>query len=514
VKAFLTRTGKATTLGLALLLVPLLSLIFLNLGSESLLGDEALYAAVARDSAAAGPWWPLVYDGEPYAGKPPLGIWMQRIAFAFFGFDEAVARAPSAVAGALAIVLFVFGTARRHGATAAAVAGALLATGHFLLIRHGLRQAVFEGPLLLATVGAVTSLTSTTHQERRFGSAPLWCAFGAAMKGVIAPALVFVIGGLHALLAGRRRPARFFPRWLLTIASGLAVTAAWLAALGSAPGRSVLDVVRHEIWDRATVGIDPEHLGGPEVYAQVLARDLGPWLLLGAAGILAFSRRRIENGKPDDSRDGWSVAAAWAVAPTLLVLVSASKLPWYIYPALPGYALLAGLGAAAVRRRLAALRPVWGWIAIALLFATLIPRWSARYRRVTADRPEQVTLRVLADLASRDSRRVVLYDRIDTGPDSRIREWHWLYLNVAPRLSIGLDARLGSGDCPLVVTPRPAEAAAKLGLGAAPRAKVYAVGLREPALWVLDGCGGEVAARLAALRVPPAPQPPVAGSTG
>ena len=490
--------------GLVLGLAATLSLVFIGLGRESLLGDEALYAAVARDSAAAGPWFPLVYDGEPYTGKPPLGIWLERVGFALFGFDESVARAPAAVAGAIAITLFGFGTARRHGAFAGVVAAALLGTGHFLLIRHGLRRAVFEGPLLLAMIGAVQSLSAPPRAGRRFGGAPLWCAFGAAFKGLIAPAMLLVFGGAYALLSGRHRPARFGPRLLVAVGAGFAVSTLWLGALAVTSDASPGAVLRREIWDRASTGIDADHLGGLEVYAQVLQRDFGLWFLLIAGGLLAL-KPRAEDGPTDELRRAWAKGLAWALAPTALLLLSASKLPWYLYPALPGYALLVGLGAETLRRRLAVRHAALALAAAILIAAALAPRYIARFRRVTSDRPELVTLRALADLAALDRRRVVIFDRVDDPLLGPVREWHWLYLNVARRRAIGLDAPLGEGDCPLVVTPRPDVAAIRFRLVGAPVAKVHAVTAGEQPLVVMDGCGGEVAAGLSALKTPAAP---------
>ena len=34
----------------------------------------------------------MVYGDQPYASKPPPGIWLMRMAFAVAGFDEGVAR--------------------------------------------------------------------------------------------------------------------------------------------------------------------------------------------------------------------------------------------------------------------------------------------------------------------------------------------------------------------------------------------------------------------------------------
>jgi 4-amino-4-deoxy-L-arabinose transferase-like glycosyltransferase len=491
---------------LAAVLLASISLLLVRLGDESLLGDEAIYASVARDSARAGRWFPLVYDGEPYTSKPPLAIWAQRLALATGARPEWAVRLPGVLAGWLAIALFGLWTARRATPLAGALAAALLASGHLLLFRHGLRHGGMEGPLLLATVVTVAALYEWSRRPRpaAVALAALACAFGAGAKGIVAPAFALSILGAFALLARADLPRGFARSLAGCVGAGVAVWALWLAALAVSGVERLGGIVRRDLVERATTGIDVEHLAGPAFYPQILGRELGGWLLLAPLALLPLA---AAPGRDDAARLR-RLALAWSLAPALLLSLSASKLPWYLYPALPGWALLVALGFDRLGATLGRFRAA-GALALLLAVAALGVRFEARWRRASAERPERVTLRALADDLAGDRERILVFDRVEDPALGPLREWHWFYLGqVADRVD-GLDAPRPAGRCPIVVTPRPAVAIDRLAMGELPTAPVYRVTATERPLWVVDGCGGATVARLAALKAPPAP-----GSSG
>lgn len=476
------------------------------MGDESLLGDEAIYASVARDSAVDGRWFPLVYAGSPYTSKPPLAIWTMRLALASGARAEWAVRLPGAAAGWLAIALFGAWVARRASPLAGGVAAALLASGHLLLFRHGLRHGAMEGPLLLATVAGVVAWFEWTRRPSRLaiGAAAVACAFGAAVKGPIAPALLAVILGGHALLARRRLPPGLAAALATPLAAGVAVWALWLGALAHAGVDGLAERVGRDLVERATLGIDAEHLAGPAFYPQILGRELGGWLLLLPLALVPLGAG-ADPAERDARRSLTWLALAWSLGPALLLSLSVSKLPWYLYPALPGFALLAALGFDRGLRALGARAPARA-LALALVALALGLRFETRARRAAAPRPERVTLRALADDLAGDGRRTLVVDRVEDPALGPLREWHWFYLGQVEGRVEGLAAPLPPGRCPIVVTPRPEAARRQLALGAAPALPVYRVTAGEQPLWVLDGCGGATAARLAALKVPETPR--------
>lgn len=84
-------------------------LFFYKLGSSSLVSwDEGWYAEVARNILQTGDLLRLQYNGEPFADHPPTGFWLMATSFKIFGINEFAARAPSALAGLLGLVVVYF----------------------------------------------------------------------------------------------------------------------------------------------------------------------------------------------------------------------------------------------------------------------------------------------------------------------------------------------------------------------------------------------------------------------
>jgi len=483
--------GSRDRLAVALVVAVAALLLLSSLGKESLLGDEALYASVARDSLRAGALFPLVVDGSVYHGKPPLGIWAIAASFRLFGVGELPARLPAALAALAALALLAAALARRHGALVALFAPLLLVTGHQLLFRHGLRSAVFEAPLLLALTGFVLEITdvASTRRARCVGAA-LWLALGTAVKGLAAPAFALAFLPAWALARWRRLDRDELAAAGAALLSSLAVWALWLGALWIAGVDALRDATVRDVGERFLAGVDPEHLQGPGFYLTVLRREYGALLLLAPLALLPLVPPRAE-GTHSPSRP-WALAAAWALGPLALYSLSASKLSWYLYPALPGFALLIALGAQALSVRARRGHALLGALVVVLLAAAVAQRAVARWRRIDGPRPEQVTLRAVVEAARLHPGARIVLDVPDDG-GAPLREWHTFYLGQAPSPSPSLDDRLAAGECPLVVTSDPARPRARPALAEAPVVPLHRVTARERPLYLVDGCGGAIA---------------------
>lgn len=487
--------GPRERLAVALVVAVTALLLFPTLGKESLIGDEALYASVARDSLRAGAIFPLVIDGSVYYGKPPLGLWAIAASFRLLGAGELAARLPSALAALGALALFAVGVARRHGATVASLGAILLVTGHQLLFRHGLRSAVFEAPLLLAVTGFALAISDPTGTRRtRAVGAALWLGLGVGVKGLAALAFALAFLPAWALARGRRPRRDELEAAALAVFSSLALWALWLGALRLAGIDALRDATVRDVGERLLEGIDPEHLQGPGFYLTVLRREYGLLLLLAPFALLPLAPERAVRTDPP-SRP-WALAAAWSLGPLTLYSLSASKLPWYLYPALPGAALWIALGVHALSVRARRAHALLGALVLVLFAALLAQRGAARWRRIDGPRPEQVTLRVVVEAARRQSGARIVLDVPDVG-GAPLREWHTFYLGQAPDLARSLVDRLAQGECPLVVTTDPERALARPGLGNAPVVPMHRINARERPLYLVDGCGGDVAERAA-----------------
>src|SRR5215210_2963296 len=98
--------------------------------------DEPRYAQVAREMLARGDWVTPTLGGHTWFEKPALLYWLMEAAYALFGVTEFAARAGSAAAGVLTVLLAGFAARRAEfesgeglrglGVTCAAVAASTL----------------------------------------------------------------------------------------------------------------------------------------------------------------------------------------------------------------------------------------------------------------------------------------------------------------------------------------------------------------------------------------------------
>lgn len=489
---------------LGLVFIGSLLLIFARLGRESLLGDEAIYATVARDSTIASVWFPLEYDGQPYTGKPPLGIWAIQASYSVLGVSELAARLPAALAGVAALVLFGLWVSRRADAWTAALACGLLASGHHLLFRHGLRQAVLEGPLLLAMIMTAIALSDNRGRPWPKWAAILGGAFGAGVKGLAAPGLIVAVLLGYAPLRPRPERGPIVARGVSAAVAGALVHLSTVAAWSAHGVSDAWAGIRTDVFVRLTQGVDPGHLAGPGFYFELLWREFGPWLVLVPLAWPWLRFRGVSEVETDERRLR-DLALAWSLGPLVLLTLSASKLSWYLYPALPGWALLVALGARRATIRLRGIGWLCGLVAL-LLAAGLADRFASRARRLLSDRPEQVPLRVLADSVAADPGAVVIFDRSLDPVAPPVREWHWFYLGQVIDRSLELESPIPEGRCAVVVTDDPTEAMARLGVGADRRFDIYQVTASERPLAVIDACDGRYVDRLRAVRSPTSPR--------
>lgn len=360
-------------------------LLFDNLGATSLLGDETIYAQVARQAAFKGQWMPTHWLGDVFLAKPPLRTWAVALLFRLFGATEWTARALDAGLGAATVLLVYLAGRALLGRRAAAVAALLLLAAPDLVYVHGLRDGVQESALLftfaaslLAYLGAATGAFGGGWTRRRGDVASgLLAAASLLVKNAVGLVVVGV-AGLYELVfsRGSRGWRRLLPRHPLAV---LAVIAAaylpWLAAAHVATGGRYLAIVKSDVFVRMTAGLDPHHIRHG-VYPRVLLHDFGFAALLlplaavfavaaWHAGYLGLAAARLEAERA-------AFLALWAGLLLALLSLSVSEEEWYLYPAYPALALLAGYGAdrgldwLSTRRRAAGLL---GGTALALYLA-------------------------------------------------------------------------------------------------------------------------------------------------
>ncbi len=257
----------------------------------------------------------------------------------------------AAVAGA--VLLLALGLARPLGPAAALLAATAL-LGSDLLLEYG-RLAMVESTVVLLLVAAYVLATRAAWHP----SVPAGAALGlllAAAVSVKANALVAALALLGVVVGAalRRRDRPALAMGLAAVAATLVAAVGWLL-LVALPNRARLGTALR-IWPRVDYLDTPAamagHLGRYLAHAdQAIGRSL-PLLLAAGVGLATLALRWRRLGRP--ARDALVMAALWGLGLWVAVAVG-DWLPGhytppnrYVVPALPGLAVLAGFGLAAL----------------------------------------------------------------------------------------------------------------------------------------------------------------------
>lgn len=313
-----------------------------GLGSIGLVDyDEAAYAEVARAMFESGDWLVPHLCGAVFFEKPPLLYWLQALGFAVFGVGEVGARIGTALAGA-ATPIALWGFARGPlGARAALLSALVLATS---LEFFALSRIAFTDMLLVLwftiCLGALSRAIRTP--ERGVGWFALACtaaALAVLTKGAIGVLLPGAVALAQLLSLGRLRAA-LRPAWLLLALAIVPVLGfSWYLLLGfTQPGGFgfMRDLFLEHHVGRFAAPMQG-HSGSPLFYVPVLAIGMLPW-----SPFIPLAIARAELRGAGERAELLRCFALFSALVFVFFSVAATKLPNYLAPALPGFALLVG----------------------------------------------------------------------------------------------------------------------------------------------------------------------------
>ncbi len=160
--------------------------------------DEPRDAEIGRAMLVGGDWVVPTLAGEPFLEKPPLYWWVMAGMYRVFGVSDGTARAVSAVAGLLTLML-LFDLMRRVTNGRAALVSVLVAGTTFGFYRHFHRAVVDPWLALFVMLGYWAFVLSAYRgQGEEARNARPWA------PGVL---LLYVAGGLAFLVKGLIGPA-------------------------------------------------------------------------------------------------------------------------------------------------------------------------------------------------------------------------------------------------------------------------------------------------------------------
>jgi 4-amino-4-deoxy-L-arabinose transferase-like glycosyltransferase len=319
-------------------------LFFFSLGTPVVIDyDEGVYAEVSKEMYEAGELIVPTLNGRDFFEKPPMLYWLQMGGYQLFGTTFLGARFFNALAGLTTLLLFYFGTRSALGGRTAF--NATLILGSSVIFVYLARVAMTDMVLTMFLTGCLITSWHGVERELRDQNGRLlfWlgCLLaGLAMlsKGAIGALFPLLTAVIYLVSIGRAglllRPGWFGAGSLIILFSGFS----WYILLGAThpEGFSFMKELFLEHHVGRFSGAMEGHSGGFYYYLIVLLVGFMPWF---SYLPLAFAHMKI-NARQEPGVRYVRLFVISALLVFLFFSIAATKLPNYILPALPGFALL------------------------------------------------------------------------------------------------------------------------------------------------------------------------------
>ena len=312
--------------------------IFSNLSYPLIDRDETRYAEIPREMLVTGNWALPQLNFEPYYDKPPLLYWLCAISYSVFGISEWSARLIPALA-AFGTLLATLWFANRHLGKRAGLLSAtvlMLSVGFAFTSRYLLIDGVLS---LLVTLSLMAAYESLRGKNVRLGwwmASAICCGLACMAKGPLSMVLLMPPVFAFAWLTNSYAKPRWW-HYSLMISTVGAITAPWLIAVSMQDPNFVYEfLVRHNVQRFAG-----EFHSRPFWYfVPVLLIAGHPWSFL----TIPFTRFLLT--RSDEARalrpPMLGFLLLWSGWCFTFFSLSGCKLPTYLLPAAPAFALMVG----------------------------------------------------------------------------------------------------------------------------------------------------------------------------
>jgi 4-amino-4-deoxy-L-arabinose transferase-like glycosyltransferase len=299
-----------------------------NLNGYRLLDpDEGRNAEVAREMAASNDYLLPHLDGLPYLDKPVVYFAAAALAMEVLGPTETAARLPALFFTLATIAIVVAFARRRWGPDAGWLAGLALAT--MPLVMAYARATIFDSALAFCTTAAILAF----WDDRPIVA---WAAIGlgALTKGPVAILIPLATAVPHALLTGRP-VRRLFP--LLGLAAFGLVALPWFIAVSARIPDFPHYVFVRETLERVTT---PKfHRTAPWwYYLPIVPVAAFPWIVPALARLKHWRWAWLARRDNPNAAEA-ILLTCWVLGPLAFFTVNQSKLPQYVLPLMPAFAL-------------------------------------------------------------------------------------------------------------------------------------------------------------------------------
>ncbi|HLZ46812.1 MAG TPA: glycosyltransferase family 39 protein [Gemmatimonadales bacterium] len=312
-----------------LLLAAVLALGF-DLGGHPLFDpDEGRNAEVAREMAETNDYVLPHLDGLPYVDKPVVYFAAAAAVMEVLGPTETAARLPAYLFTLATLGIILVFAVRRWGRDTGWLAALALATMPLVLAYA--RTTIMDSALAFCTTLAILAF----WDERPVLA---WAAIGlgSLTKGPVAILVPLITLIPYALLTGRRVRQLFPP---LGIVVFLIVALPWFLAVSHRVPEFPRYVFVRETFERVTT--TSFHRTAPVwYYLPIVPIAAFPWIVPALGKIKnwrwVWLARRV-NVQAQETM----LLACWIIGPLLFFTLNRSKLPQYVLPLMPPFALAA-----------------------------------------------------------------------------------------------------------------------------------------------------------------------------
>lgn len=290
--------------------------------------DEGTRALIAREIYRTGNWLYPSLGGQPYLLKPPLMDWLIALSYKISGVHEFSTRFPGAFFSAIGVPLLYLVAREVFEQRLPAIFAASVYLTLLPVVRHG-RLAMLDGMAVSFFLLLLFCLLKSRN-DRRWA---LGVGFGLGLISFTKGLLVVPLGAIAFafLLANQQFSLLQSPYFWLGIILGNLPMLAWYFAQWQHYGISFLQVhFQSQGVERISQGIEG-HAQPPWYYLLELLKYSFPWLLFFPGGIsLAWQKRHTSWG---------SLILIGTIGYLGTISVMKTKLPWYIMPLYPFFAL-------------------------------------------------------------------------------------------------------------------------------------------------------------------------------
>jgi len=290
--------------------------------------DEGTRALVAREIYRTGNWLYPTFQGEPYLLKPPLMDWLIAISYRIGGVTEFTTRLPGAFFSACGVPLLYLLARAIFLEQLPAIFAACVYLTLLPVVRHG-RLAMLDGMAVSFFLLLLFCLLKSREDRRWALGVGLCLGAIAFIKGLLVVPLAAIAGTF--LLVDRQLALLKSPYFWLGILFGNLPIVAWYAVQWQHYGTTFLQVhFQSQGLERISQAVEGHHRP-PWFYLLELLKYTFPWLLFWPGGLyLAWQKRSTSWG---------ALVLIGTVGYLGVISVMKTKLPWYIMPLYPFFAL-------------------------------------------------------------------------------------------------------------------------------------------------------------------------------